>query len=453
MTTMMQRPNLHELAMAAMEGTISKVAVSQEAARQLKNLGTPLAVEKTASTDKADDAVPTEYVHKLAGALDYMVKSAEIGTTTIQPGKGPNTLEVMEATSSETNIDAGQQGQATSKNVPPQSPPTQSSGVAKDPSNAMQTNDEMMHGEQPVDPMGNEKTSAVYLRNLEALGLSKVAKEEGGSRHVDKRLLFGTGGAAALGAEKGKRWDAWKDGTKHQLKEQGKGILSGGLGGAALGATVGAIKNRSLAGAGRGALAGVGTGALLGNVAGGLKSQVDRKGADIIEKHRKKEASLLERNLEALGIKQAEDESGAKLTGGGNAAVPPPGASPSEEQVPSEPSDVSKQKGLISSNDAAINYDKGQAKADPKSDVNKVLSEPALSAATDKTLQKTLDHTSQAGVKISSDLTRTAAAQALLAKLAQKAEEDAKKKKQSMMGQSADLSTPAAQSGFNANSM
>src|SRR5690606_4355791 len=76
---------------------------------------------------------------------------------------------------------------------------------------------------------------------------------------------------------------------------------------------------------------------------------------------------------------------------------------------------------LVESNEAAINYTKGEAKAKSKADLRKVLTEPAMSASTDSTLQKTLDSTDQAGAKISSAI-KTAAARALLEKLAQEAE-------------------------------
>jgi hypothetical protein len=56
---------------------------------------------------------------------------------------------------------------------------------------------------------------------------------------------------------------------------------------------------------------------------------------------------------------------------------------------------------LISSNEAAINATKQQAKRQNKGALSELLSEPALTEATDKTLQESLDNTSSAGVKIS----------------------------------------------------
>ena len=114
----------------------------------------------------------------------------------------------------------------------------------------------------------------------------------------------------------------------------------------------------------------------------------------------------------------------------------PPDASGSEDKVPSQPSDVNKQMNMVGSNQSAIDYTKGEAKADPKSDVNKVLTEPALTSSTDKTLDKVLDHTGEAGVKISSSAIKVAAARARLAKLAECGKkQEGKKEKSSMMGQ------------------
>lgn len=148
--------------------------------------------------------------------------------------------------------------------------------------------------------------------------------------------------------------------------------------------------------------------------------------------------------------KVAEDAiNPAQISGGKDV---PPDESASEEGVPSQPSDVSKQEKMVASNQAAIDYTKGQAKADPKSDVNKVLTEPALTSSTDKTLQKVLDNTGKAGVKISSavstdDVEKVAAVRALLNKLAADQEEskkkDGKKEKKSQIDPSPAASLPS----------
>lgn len=474
-TTMFQRPNLQDLVKEAMEGTVRKVDVNLEAARQLANLG-GRPIEKQASAQS--QMTPTGYINKLANALTYLSKQAEEGTAMIQPGKGPGALDVMAATSSEANVDAGQSGQATAGNLPPKNPPMQSSGVAKDPANAMETNDSMMHGEQPVDPMGNEKTSAVYRRNLKKLGFAKKAANEwvygavpgllGGSPtgvgSVTGAALGGmlsqdAANMAARNATKGIDPETLDAMRERAAKRSAIGQMVGGTGGLVLGVAPGAVTgNQALARAG--AFVGGHGGAYLGHRIATKKlrekdeARKDKKTAAEAEKT----SSVYARNLARLGLsKLAEDAiNPAQISGGAapaQGAAPPPGASPAQEGTPSEPSDVNSQKRLIDSNEAAINYTKREAKADPKSDVNKVLDEPALTSSTDSTLQDTLEHTQQAGVKISAALTKTAAAQALLYKLAEAAcgEKNTKKKeKQSQMG---DLSNPSGQSGFSASSM
>jgi hypothetical protein len=119
-----------------------------------------------------------------------------------------------------------------------------------------------------------------------------------------------------------------------------------------------------------------------------------------------------------------------------------PPFSESGQAGPAEPSDVNSQKNMISSNTAAIDYTKREAKQDPIKDVEQVVSEPAMSAANDKTLNMVLDHVDEAGAKISmvKNAHQIAAARALLMKLAQeeaekteeekKKEEEAKKKEE-----------------------
>lgn len=75
---------------------------------------------------------------------------------------------------------------------------------------------------------------------------------------------------------------------------------------------------------------------------------------------------------------------------------------------------------LVSSNESAIDATKGQAKAQNKSTLSELLVEPAMSAARDKVLDKSLENTSTAGVKIS-------AARALLKKFAASSPENAAK--------------------------
>lgn len=76
---------------------------------------------------------------------------------------------------------------------------------------------------------------------------------------------------------------------------------------------------------------------------------------------------------------------------------------------------------MVGSNDAARNFTKGQAKAHEKSELGKYWKEPALTSSTDHALQSAVEHTGQAGVKVSQvnpeNLMKVAAARALLTKL------------------------------------
>jgi hypothetical protein len=213
---------------------------------------------------------------------------------------------------------------------------------------------------------------------------------------------------------------------------------------------------------GAGMMEGAGTGY---DIAQHSQRLMDRSGADLDAREAAeaaKQASAYARNLAALGLsKQAEDAiNPAQISAGRITDIgpnPPDGATESGEGQPSEPSDVTSQKRLIDSNQAAINYTRREAKADPKRDLGQVLNEPALSSSTDSTLRSVLEHTESAGAKIASaSLTKVAAARAILNKLAQaqptKVAAGGKKKKLSMMGGGGAPNNPQAASGFNAAS-
>lgn len=89
---------------------------------------------------------------------------------------------------------------------------------------------------------------------------------------------------------------------------------------------------------------------------------------------------------------------------------------------------------LISSNEAAINATKGQAKQQNKGALSELLTEPMQSSAHDKTLQESLDNTSSAGVKIS-------AARELLKKLAASSP-DARRKVAALVKKADDVQEP-----------
>ena len=356
-----QRPNLHDMLKAAMEGTIAKADINAEAARQIAHHRGE-SEEKTASA-ASPEHYSTEHITKVAAALDYIAEQMKVAEGP-GPGQGPGALRVMPATSTGSVLEAGQSGEAIHKDQPPMNPPTQGEEVQVGNANTgMQTNDDMMHGEQPVSPIKNQsaplKTASaaqgLFEANLARLGLAKTA---GGKKPV----------APAAKPAKGK-------------------------------APIKAL-----------------------------------------------------RKMAEDAINPAQISAGKEV---------PPDASEAGKDVPTQPSDVRSQaSSMLGSNDAAINYTKGQAKADPKSDVNQVLNQPALTRAGDSVLHEAFDHTEAAGTKFSSaknpvsaDGVKVAAARVLLSKLMEKVAEDksGKKEKKSMMGGAP--TSPSAASGFRASSL
>lgn len=141
---------------------------------------------------------------------------------------------------------------------------------------------------------------------------------------------------------------------------------------------------------------------------------------------------LAQKKLAGESIKQAEDAiNPAHISAG--PAVPPETSQAGEQGGAPVGGQPEGSRSLVGSNESAINYTKGEAKSSVKKDMKAFITEPAQTSATDSVLQKALEHTGQAGVKISSEgPTKTAAARALLEKLASEAEEKAKKKTSTM---------------------
>lgn len=141
------------------------------------------------------------------------------------------------------------------------------------------------------------------------------------------------------------------------------------------------------------------------------------------EEKKEKEVKASIRLVRSLW-KQAADEAvhdgeDAKL-GAGSEPLVNPNASASEQDVPKLPGAAESQRSMIDSLERAINYDKGDAKAEPKRQMGQVLDEPAQKKSTDPVLQNNLDATGEAGVKISS--VKAAAARAYLRKIAEAGE-------------------------------
>lgn len=390
---------IHEMLKAAAQGAADQTAVSLEAERQLVNQGMPAKVASKAAT--ADpESISTAYVEKLAGACEYLLENMKEAAD-LGPGTGPNAQQVLEATSSNNEIEAGRQGEATSAHVVPKNPGTHKpSETPAGPSNALDDN-------MNSAVSGTQKVSGILVADLrKAAGVADVGKKVrdaavvagGYTRGLAKDVRAAAGKAkgtvaakptsalatTASPASKGTA-EALRD---HLSRNKGKYLAGGGV-----------------VAAGAGAAAGL---------------------------HKKKEASAAidQRLLDYFltMTKQAEDAiNPAQISAG--AAVPPDTSAAGESGGAPAGGQPEGPTGLVGSNESAINYTRGQAKAPMKSQLAAVLTEPALSAAHDSTLDKAFDNTGKAGVKISHSV-RAAAVRAVLEKMAEEScKGDTNKKK------------------------
>lgn len=440
--TMTQRYTIHEMVKAAAEGTLDQAAVTLEAERQLANRGeSTAAATKTASAvpTLVQNSIPTDYVEKLAGACEYMLdelreKAAAEAASANGPGKGPNALQVLEATSENNAFKDGHQGQATPAHVVPKTPGTHKPAESPaGPATALDTNAAEAVG-------GTQKVSTVTVAELR-----KAASKENPEGHKLRRALLGNPISAAIEAKPGEKLRAAGEATGHYYKETvkglGKGLAAGGIAGGLAGGIHGAATGKGLKGsllsAGKGALAGGSVGGAIGSHVGAAKGHLGSEASRIHGAHSKhKEASAIDPRLVDYFLsmtKAAEDAINPAQISAGAAVAPETSASGESGGAPAGglpegPTD------LVGSNEAAINYTRGQAKAPMKSQLSAVLTEPALSSAHDTTLGKAFDHTGAAGVKISS--MRSAAARAVVEKLAEAAacKTDPKKKVSAGMG-------------------
>jgi hypothetical protein len=396
---MAHRLTIHEMVKAAAVGTLEQAAVTVEAERQLANLGEPTATSvKTASAAPSlvPNSIPTDYVEKLAGACEYMLdelREKAAADSANGPGKGPNALQVLEATSENNEFKDGHQGQATPAHVVPKTPGTHKPAeTPAGPATALDTNAaEAVGGKQKVSSVtaSELRKAAADIKGLAGKAMNVVKAHPAAAAGA-----AGLAGGAALGRmSKKAEFPAELFAKKDDKKEDKKDPKDKG------------------------------------------KEEPKDKGDD---KGEKKEASAVDPRLVDYFLsmtKAAEDAiNPAQISAG--AAVPPETSASGESGgapaggLPQGPT------GLVGSNESAINYTKGQAKAQVKPQLSAVLTEPALSAAHDTTLGKAFDNTGAAGVKISS--MRSAAARAVVEKLAEaecaKTDPKAKKKESAGMG-------------------
>lgn len=323
------RVTIHDMIKAAAAGASQSAEVALEADRYTP---TSTVVTKQASAYADSDSIPTAYVDKLAEAMEFVVSEMEKDATA---GEGPNALQVTEAPGGKNPFQPGNQGHATSANLPPKNPGTyKPSETPTGPATALEDNTHRKHA----------SPSAAELRKA----ASKAPEK--------KEMCSGCG----------KEKDACSCSKTASATE-----------------TLGGVDPRLI-------------------------------------------------DLFLTTVKEAEDAiNPAKISSG--AAVPPETSASGEAGGAPAGGKPQGATNLIASNDAAIKYTKGQAKAAPKADVRKYVTEPALSSAHDKTLNMAFSHTGQAGVKISS--IRASAARVLLEKMAAESEdEEAKKAKKKESG-------------------
>jgi len=402
-TTIATRPTLQEMIKSAMAGTTDRANITAEAIRQMSTQG---GTEEDKTASAADpEHYSTEHIHKLAGALGFIAENVKAAGVT--PGEGPGALTVTEsAMKGGAPLEPGGSGSAISKDQPPKNPALQAEKVQGGKANTgLETNDEMKHAKTA------EALAASNLDRITKLAKKSEDGDEGSPEHTGRQI-----GRKAVGIA------------------TGVGALHGA---ASMGSGSGSMKKRLAHGA-VGAL----TGAAVGNYVGGV-------GKGAVQGLAEKKAGV----DVALIRKLAADANNPAQISAGKAT--PPDSSAAGEGVPSEPGDVSSQKRMIASNQSAIDYTKGQAKAKPKSEVSKLLAQPAMTVANDSVLQKTLTHTGEAGVKIAEAATRVKAARALLSNLVEKAASDISKKSGLKNKTSAgDAPTsPSASSGFTASSL
>lgn len=342
MSAVSQRWTIQEMVKAAAAGAADHVAVQLEAERQSTTVAPAV---KTAAAAATEDSIPTNYVDKLAEAMEFIL-SEQSKEASPGPGAAPNALAVSESRGGTNPFMPGNQGSATPAHTPPMAPGLHKpSETPKGPANALDDNTSMSH-------------PAVKHAGVTAADLVKAA--------------------AARSAELAKTAKSEEKSEKEVCKGCGK-----------------------------------------------------EKDACSCSKTAGVNPSLVDTFLAMT--KAAEDAINPAHISAGPAVPPQTSASGEDGGSPAG----GKPKGnvsLIGSNEAAINATKRQAKAGTSSELSKVLTEPALSAAHDKTLGMAFANTGKAGVKIA-ESARSAAARVILEKMAAEAEsEEAKKKKKESTG-------------------
>ena len=409
------RPTIQDMLKMAMAGTssaagsaVSRIKVAEEAKRQLENLdeeGHPKSKkDKKDEEEEPKEKVSSEYAIKLASAVEYCADILEkegadlagpytLTETQMAPGMGPNALEISESPMP-APVNLKPTGQATAEHVIPTDPPTQKAMPQERGENQLQNDIDSAPGDGDP-PMSGETTN-----------YAKIARV--------RKIAEGPGMWNELGRMQG-QYDATMDpSVRKKILMGGGGVLGGlygGLGGATLGSRAGA--GGAVAGGLGGAALGAGLGAGLGYTGAessegylrGVAEEMARKGG------KTKKASY----IRAIK-KMAEDAGSPSSISAGPVQQDdqgPPGVLNSSEAGP-----PAQDKGKVPvGHDETRAFTRADAKATPKQEMRDVLDEPMMSSQTDKVLDVNLSHDGDSKISSARDVTKVAAARALLSRL------------------------------------
>jgi len=426
MGQMAVRPTVNDMVKAAMAGAASRVDIAREATRQAERLGEET---KTASAAPMVEEVPTfDEAEKLASALEYLADEVEKeASELVAPGKGPGALHVMESPGgSQLPQHFGQAHHTVpmhsggQKGLPTERGATMIENDLNHRPGGTQTQQTALNGDK-----GHKHAAAIRAASV------KVAEEE---KSAVSASWLNKGISSGLQSATPARATSFANNLRGMANNPANASLPVGSQ---------AHTGANFAGNEIARLHGPAVAAKLASEDPELEKR-ESKGmaeakrglskAEAAHEEEKKEASPSRAaQLRQLQTKIAEDAiNPAQISGG--AAVKPDmrqsgesgGVAPSGGQT-----------SMISSNESAINYTRGQAKSEPKADMRAYVTEPALSGSTDTVLSNAFAHSGQAGTKFASTapLAKTAQARSLLVKLAADAEAK-QKEKESAMGAS-----------------
>jgi hypothetical protein len=318
-------------------------------------------VDDRSPQEKLAELVATQdLLHKMAeGESDPpMTPSLDDGVAPGGPGSAIKTEPSADGGGGES-LDAGESGEATPANVTPKDTTPTEKPNPQDAGNAMNTNKEMMQPDQPEDILKQAQAiNPEYVAELDQMVRDGQVTKEAALEHLASEVEL---------VKKAQQYAPEKVELAKALLEKA--------------AEAGAPPDLAL-------------------------SMIRAQGDDEVTKIA--EDALLPATISG-GTEPALQSSPGVPSALNQGSEP-------GENTPRETAPTSGQgsgRDALSSNDAAISLTKGTAKGPQKSALSEVLTEPALSAAHDKVLQKSLDNTSSAGVKISAakELLRKFAAQ------------------------------------------